>query len=67
MAYTLQQCVDACSTMNMVIENKPCKAIVLSENLMQDYMGNGRANCWLKSTSQGVVDKAGVTVAVLKI
>lgn len=67
-AYTLQQCVDACSTMNFIAGKKTCKAILLNDHLSATYTGpNHRANCWLKTvrgTSYIIKEPVG-TVAVL--
>jgi hypothetical protein len=49
-AYTLQQCVDACSQWNEVQSSLPCVGIVINSRLgSQRSQGNG-ANCWLKSS-----------------
>jgi hypothetical protein len=50
-ANTLQQCVDACSTMNHFAIAPKCKAVMLNENLASTYSNNHRANCWLKSVA----------------
>lgn len=49
-AYTLQACVDACSTYNVANKTTtPCKGVALALDLSQQYYINGAANCWLKS------------------
>jgi hypothetical protein len=50
-AYTLQQCIDACSTMNAINNDDNCKAVVLISTLKREYEMNKGANCWLKSNS----------------
>jgi hypothetical protein len=50
-AYTLQQCIDACSTMNAINKDDGCKAVVLISSLKREYEMNRGANCWLKSNS----------------
>jgi hypothetical protein len=59
-AYTLQQCISACSEWSdMQIRNVTCQAAVISSRLgCRRSQGNG-ANCWLKSsvaTSTGNID-----------
>lgn len=49
-AYTVQACVDACSTYNAAnITNAPCKGVTMASDLSRQYYINGAANCWLKS------------------
>jgi hypothetical protein len=58
-AYSLQQCIDACSTMNAINNDDNCKAVVLISTLAAQYELNKGANCWLKSnytTWDGVAD-----------
>lgn len=66
-AYTLQQCVDACSTYNQVAGNTTCRAVVLISFLRSSYFGNKGANCWLKKTGDGATESAGYTLARVKI
>jgi hypothetical protein len=66
-AYTLQQCVDACGTYNQVAGNTTCRAVVLISYLRDSYFGNKGANCWLKKTSGKAVVDTGYTLARLKI
>ncbi|KAL1593809.1 hypothetical protein SLS60_010541 [Paraconiothyrium brasiliense] len=48
-AYTLQACIDACSSYNVGNKtNTPCKGVALAEDLSHQYNVNGGANCWLK-------------------
>ncbi|KAJ4293589.1 hypothetical protein N0V90_008872 [Kalmusia sp. IMI 367209] len=49
-AYTLQACIDACSTYNLYNPTKKCKAVVIGEDLATEYAKNSAANCWLKNT-----------------
>lgn len=67
-AYTLQQCVDACTLMNFATDNKTCRAIVLSLDLSNNYVNSHKGNCWLKSSvgKELVTDALG-TVAVLNL
>ncbi|KAF2829316.1 hypothetical protein CC86DRAFT_453950 [Ophiobolus disseminans] len=50
-AYTLQQCIDACSTMNYVAKKTTCRAVLLNNRLSSTYSSNHRANCWLKTVA----------------
>jgi hypothetical protein len=51
-AYSVQQCVDACSQWNeSATKNATCLAAVISSKLgVQRTQGTG-ANCWLKSST----------------
>ncbi|KAF2845681.1 hypothetical protein T440DRAFT_472462 [Plenodomus tracheiphilus IPT5] len=65
-AYTLQQCIDACTTMNEVSGDKKCVAIALNHDLAAAYRNLKGANCWLKSgVGGGRQEDKGVTVAAL--
>jgi hypothetical protein len=64
-AYSLQQCIDACSTMNEVVGPNSCIAISLIEGLASDYRNNHGANCWLKNATSPTVSWSDGTVAVL--
>jgi hypothetical protein len=44
-AYSLQQCVDACSTMNLVKDSITCKAITLDQAAYTAYRDRFGANC----------------------
>jgi hypothetical protein len=48
-AYSIQQCIDACSTYNSIAGEDKCKAVVLNRNLKNMYTENKGGNCWLKS------------------
>jgi hypothetical protein len=62
-AYTLQQCIDACSTYNQVAGSTVCKAAVLISTLSTSYATNKGANCWLKKKAEGSVRAVGYTLA----
>lgn len=47
-AYTVQACVDACSTLNRVQSAKTCVAVAVNQMLAGDYTKQG-ANCFLKN------------------
>ncbi|KAH9869905.1 hypothetical protein J1614_006826 [Plenodomus biglobosus] len=65
-AYTLQQCVDACSTMNEVAGQRRCVAVALNHDLAAAYRNLKGANCWLKSGVEGGRQPdRGVSVALL--
>jgi hypothetical protein len=51
-AYTLQTCIDACSTMNQLQGSTKCKAVIIGTNMSKDYNHNKGATCWLKSTAE---------------
>ena len=64
-AYTLQQCLESCSLMNIVQGKKVCLAVAHSEKLSQGY-SQYRANCFLKTSADGKVaqpDWTGLTLA----
>jgi hypothetical protein len=65
-AYTVQQCIDACSTFNQVAGNTTCKAVVIGKALSTDYKTNKGANCWLKNIAGPTGVFKGVTFAKLK-
>jgi hypothetical protein len=71
-AYSLQQCIHACSTFSSRPGNKNCKAVAIGPALEHAYNINSGANCWLKESATpltvytagpGVV---GGTIAVLQ-
>jgi hypothetical protein len=68
-AYTLEQCVDACSQYSAMGNNTNAtrKAAVINGDFIQRYESGNGANCWLKS---GAVDastgQTGYTAAVLQ-
>ncbi|KAH7066642.1 hypothetical protein BKA63DRAFT_522871 [Paraphoma chrysanthemicola] len=66
-AYSLQQCVDACSTMNEVEGTASCRAVALSQALSDEYGHNRGANCWLKNVTEPRAGRAKLTVAVLNV
>jgi hypothetical protein len=65
-AYTLRQCIDACSMLNVVSGKKTCKAIVLDGNMATSYAKPKGANCWLKEVSTTPYFGTGLTLAVLQ-
>ena len=68
-AYTLEQCVDACSqysAMHSSIDNI-CKAAVISSDFSGRYETANGANCWLKSgAGNASTGQSGYTAAVLR-
>ncbi|USP80176.1 uncharacterized protein yc1106_07450 [Curvularia clavata] len=65
LAYTLQQCVDACSNMNIIAGSVKCRAVAMTNGLDYEYQNNIAANCWLKSASQPSQQWDNATLAVL--
>lgn len=67
-AYSLQQCIDACSTFNTRGGSTKCAAVVLNADLAKSYDINNGANCWLKDTANLTFDYGpgdpGGTIAV---
>ncbi|CAI6342500.1 unnamed protein product [Periconia digitata] len=65
-AFSLQQCVDACREMNKLSSSteEPCKGVILAEDLKERYINGNRANCWLKSSMQNAVDCTECVMAV---
>ncbi|KAF2827846.1 hypothetical protein CC86DRAFT_465677 [Ophiobolus disseminans] len=67
-AYSLQQCIDACSTMN-TRDGKKCAAVTIGPDLAHAYEINNGANCWLKEKSSPTisytVNDVGGTIAIL--
>jgi hypothetical protein len=64
-AYTLEQCVDACSQYNFRDKNATCQAVVINDDVaFLRGRGNG-ANCWLKSNTESFWGK-GFTTAKLE-
>ena len=51
--YTLQQCVDVCSSINWRANNTTCKSAILAKNMAQKYADTDHANCWLKIKGDG--------------
>lgn len=66
-AYTLQQCIDACSTMNEVAGEIRCVAAAIGEDISGDYQLNKGANCWLKSRTDPMATADGIKLAVLRL
>ena len=64
-AYSLQQCIDACSTMNDLAGERRCIAVALNGDLAEWYKANKGANCWLKNASRSFMEETRVTVAML--
>ena len=64
-AYTIQQCVDACSNMNTIAGSVKCRAVAMTNGLNYEWEGNVAANCWLKSASQPSQQQDNTTLAVL--
>jgi hypothetical protein len=68
-AYTLEQCVDACSQYSAMNggANTTCKAAVISSDFSARYETANGANCWLKSGSgDASTGQNGYTAAVLR-
>ncbi|CAE7174651.1 hypothetical protein P3342_007815 [Pyrenophora teres f. teres] len=68
-AYTLEQCVDACSQYNVIENgmNTTCKAAVVNSDFRKNYESGIGANCWLKGgAGNASTGKTGYTAAVLK-
>ncbi|KAH7549205.1 hypothetical protein J3E72DRAFT_344457 [Bipolaris maydis] len=67
-AYTLEQCVDACSQYSaMGNKNETCKAVVINSQFRERYETGHGANCWLKgSADDASTGKSGYTAAVLR-
>ncbi|USP73584.1 hypothetical protein yc1106_00858 [Curvularia clavata] len=67
-AYTLEQCVDACSQYSaMANKNETCKAVVINSQFLQSYETGNGANCWLKGTAESASKgKTGYTAAILR-
>jgi hypothetical protein len=63
-AYTVQQCIDACSSMNNVTRSSTCVAVAINNALWFEYEKNG-ANCFLQNVTGPKMGNLGVTVAVL--
>jgi hypothetical protein len=60
-AYTLEQCVDACSQYNLKAKNDTCQAVVINEDVgFLHSTGNG-ANCWLKYNTKSFTGKGFTT------
>lgn len=66
-AYSLQQCIDACSTMNVVAKSSKCVAISVNKWLGEEMQINSGANCWLKSSEANSFRRPGSTLAILKV
>jgi hypothetical protein len=64
-AYTIQQCVDACSNMNIIAGSVKCRAVAMTNGLNYEWHNNVAANCWLKSASQPSQEQDNTTLAVL--
>ncbi|KAL1800839.1 hypothetical protein ACET3X_001181 [Alternaria dauci] len=68
-AYTLEQCVDACSQYSAMdnSSNNTCKAAVISSDFGRKYETANGANCWLKSgAGNASTGQNGYTAAVLR-
>ena len=68
-AYTLEQCVDACSQYSAMDSstNNTCKAAVISSDFRGRYETANGANCWLKSgAGNASTGQNGYTAAVLR-
>lgn len=50
LAYTLHDCIDACTNMNQLVKDNgtQCDSVVFSWAL-EKHPGNRKGNCWLKS------------------
>jgi hypothetical protein len=68
-AYTLEQCVDACSQYSAMSDgtNATCKAAIINAEFSQRYVNENGANCWLKSgAGDAKIGQTGYTAAVLQ-
>jgi hypothetical protein len=66
-AYTLEQCVDACSQYSAMDANNTCKAAVINSDFSGRYETENGANCWLKGGSGNAsTGQSGYTAAVLR-
>ena len=67
-AYTLEQCVDACSQYSaMGSKNETCKAVVINSQFRERYEMENGADCWLKGTvNSASARKTGYTAAILR-
>jgi hypothetical protein len=68
-AYTLEQCVDACSQYSAMGNgtNAVCRAAVINADFSQRYVRGNGANCWLKSgAGDARTGQTGYTAAVLQ-
>lgn len=67
-AYTLEQCVDACSQYSaMSNKNETCKAVVINSQFREKYETGYGSNCWLKGSADNAsTGKSGYTAAVLR-
>jgi hypothetical protein len=68
-AYTLEQCVDACSQYSAMGNgtNATCRAAVVNADFSQQYLSGNGANCWLKSgAGDARTGQTGYTAAVLQ-
>jgi hypothetical protein len=62
-AYTLQQCVDACTQWNAMGNRPLCMASVIASSFQYRRTSGNGANCWLKNASKNLQDSADATVA----
>jgi hypothetical protein len=68
-AYSLEQCVDACSQYSAMNNSTSttCKAAVINADFSQRYESANGANCWLKSgAGDASTGQPGYTAAVLQ-
>jgi hypothetical protein len=65
-AYSLQQCIDACSTMNLVRGALICKAVALDRDALAAYRKNHGAICWLENATTPRYAVSRTTVAISK-
>jgi len=65
-AYTLQQCMDACSTMNVVAGTTRCVGVALNGDMSARYGVGAGANCWLKERVNAQMTEESVVVATLQ-
>lgn len=66
-AYSLQQCIDACSTMNIVVKSSKCVAVSVNKWLGEEMQINSGANCWLKTSKANSFRRTGSTLAMLRV
>ena len=65
LAYTMQQCVEACSNMNVIAGSVKCRAVAMTNEVAYEFDNSIAANCWLKSASQPSQQMDNATLAVL--
>ncbi|KAH7392147.1 hypothetical protein DE146DRAFT_634318 [Phaeosphaeria sp. MPI-PUGE-AT-0046c] len=64
-AYTIQQCIDACSSMSTIPGAPKCRAVAIGKTLSHEYNVNKGANCWLKNVTGQMSSNTDYVVATL--